>query len=407
MFMKKRTIFAIFSIAVLSSITPAQSSISIYGYFSTRLEKSFAVPSISAGSIIKEDGLAEWSTPYFNVMMSHQIDDNAKVFVNLNGAKASTIDVKNYWGEYTFNQFATVRLGKIYRKFGLYNEILDAVPTYFGIEPPELFDADHLILSRTTTAMVYGNANIEGGQLRYSLSTDNGESGSPIKETPVGYDVNYLFGSGNYVVGLSGYTSGGYTTSDVKLGSGSPKSGVLPWQSGDKFSVIGGYAEVKISNLTMQAEYWTSPHTIQRDTAKVKDVITKAGVNANQRNRFLINSAGTVSETNVRVNDSYTVATYYFRAGYSIETSLGEFGPYLQFDWYRNQETISNKTYGGDEEAGEADNGEFTKYTAGIVFRPILQVAAKLDISSHNYRLNNSDVSYPEVRFDISYLFGQ
>jgi hypothetical protein len=34
-----------------------------------------------------------------------------------------------------------LRPGKIYRQFGLCDEILDAVPAYYGIEPPELFDA--------------------------------------------------------------------------------------------------------------------------------------------------------------------------------------------------------------------------------------------------------------------------
>ena len=107
------------------------------------------------------------------------------------------------------------------------------------------------------------------------------------------------------------------------------------------------------------------------------------------------------------MNDSYDVQTYYFRAGYSIETSFGELGPYVQWDWYRNAETIGNKTYGGDDEAGTADDGEFTKLTIGAVFRPVPQVAAKLDFSSHNYRLNATNVSYPEFRFDVSFIFGQ
>ena len=399
--------FYVLAAVMVCSIAAAQNSLSLYGYFSTRIEKSFNVPSVSGNTIVEETGLAEWSTPYFNIMMNHQIDDRAKVFINLNGSKASTLDVRNYWGEYMLNKYVTVRLGKIYRKFGLYNEILDAVPTYYGIEPPELFDADHLIVSRTTTAMLYGSVDVAEGQLNYSASTDNSESGSPIVETPIGYDVNYRFGNGDYTVGISGYTSGGAAASDVSLGGGSPKSGVLPWMTGDKFSVFGGYGEARISALTVQAEYWSAPHTIDRDPAKVVSVITNAGVNAAQRARFLIDPAGADIASNVRVHDTYTVSTYYFRAGYSIETSVGEVGPYVQLDWYKNVETIENKKYGGDEEAGSADDGQFTKYTAGVVFRPIPQIAAKLDVSSHNYRLNATDVSYPEARFDVSYVFGQ
>jgi hypothetical protein len=238
------------------------------------------------------------------------------------------------------------------------------------------------------------------------LSTDNGESGSPTRAIPVGGDLNYVFGDGNYVVGVSGYTSSGYTTSDVKLGSGSPKSGVLPWMAGDKFSAYGGYAEVKTAQWTLQAEFWQAPHTIERDPAKVVSVINNAGVNAAQQARFLLNPAGAVAVGNVRANDTYTVQTWYFRGGYSFETSLGELAPYAQWDWYKNTETISSKTYGGDEEAGEADDGQFNKATLGVVFRPIPEIAMKLDGSSHMYKLNGTDVSYIEVRFDISFVFG-
>lgn len=395
-------------LALMSGVSAvAQNSPMLYGYFSTRIEKSFAVPSVSGNGIVKEDGFAEWSVPFLNVMVSHQVSDRAKVYINLNGAKASNITVQNYWGEYSFANLLTVRLGKIYRKFGLYNEILDAVPTYYGIEPPELFDADHLIISRTTTLMFYGNHDIGLGQFNYSFSTDNGESGSPNKATPLGYDFNYRFGEGNYLLGVSGYTSGGETSSDVSLGSGSPKSGVLPWMANDKFSVFGGYAEAKIGALTFQAEYWRAPHSIQRDTTSVMTVIAEAGPNAAQLARFMIDPAGPNTGTNIRVNDTYTVQTYYIKAGYSFETAIGEVGPYVQWDWYKNVETISNKSFGGDAEAGEADDGQFTKSTLGIVYRPIPQLAAKFDGSSHNYKLNGEKVSYIEARFDVSYVFGQ
>jgi hypothetical protein len=37
---------------------------------------------------------------------------------------------------------------------------------------------------------------------------------------------------------------------------------------------------------------------------------------------------------------------------------------------------INNKDYGGDKESGLADDGIFTKTSAGIVYRPIPTVAS-------------------------------
>ena len=90
----------------------------------------------------------------------------------------------------------------------------------------------------------------------------------------------------------------------------------------------------------------------------------------------------------------------------SKETARGEFGPYLQWDAYRNPELVASKKFGGDDEAGAADDGAFTKATAGIVYRPIPQVAFKFDASQHRYTLLGRAVSYPELRLDLSYAFG-
>ena len=42
----------------------------------------------------------------------------------------------------------------------------------------------------------------------------------------------------------------------------------------------------------------------------------------------------------------------------------------------------------------------------GVLFRPIPQVAVKLDGSAHFYKFHGDQVSYPEIRFDVSYTFG-
>jgi hypothetical protein len=341
-------------------------------------------------------------------MFQHQLSDRFKAYVNLSGKDAAEVDVANMWGEYSASRYLNVRFGKIYRRFGLYNEMLDAVPSYYGIEPPETFDGDHLLISRTTTFMAYGNARVGQGMMNYSLSTDNGEGGLTEEGmVPLGFDVNYKFGRGRYTVGFSAYTAGGGSGPDKGIGEGSPKSGVLPWMASDDFHVLNGYAEGRFQNLLLQFEYAKAGHNAERDPAAVLEVLANTTVNANQLSRFLIDPAGSTTDpANVNTNGEYDVEVWYLRAGYSIYTSFGELGPYFQWDWYSNPETIASKRYGGDNEAGVADDGVFNKGTVGLLFRPIPQVAVKLDGSVHYYKFMGESVSYPEIRFDVSYTFG-
>ncbi len=381
--------------------------LSLYGYFATRFEKTFAEPGLEGNSIVKTDAPAEFLYPSFNLLLQHQITNKFKAFVNLNGAGGEVVDLRNFWGEYAASAAFNIRMGKIYRKFGLYNEILDAVPTYYGIEPPELFDGDHLMISRTTAFMLYGSFGSGSGIFNYSVSTDNGEGGAAEGLIPIGYDFNYKFGGGDYTVGISGYTSGGATTSDIGVGEGSPKSGVLPWMAADEFSVLGGYFEAKAGKVTLQTEYWRASHDAQRDPDAVVAMINGGKPNAAQRTRFLKTPSAAVEASNVSLAAHYDIKTWYVRAGLAQETRMGEFAPYVQWDYYSNPETIAKKTFGGDNEAGVADDGVFNKSTVGLVFRPTPQVAAKLDQSFHFYKFNGEDVNYWEIRFDVSLLFGQ
>jgi hypothetical protein len=385
----------------------AQNQLSIYGYFSTRYEKQFETKN-SIG-VIDEASPSEWTYPFFNLMLQHQVNDNIKVFVNLNGADASNLDVRNFWGDYSFADYLSVRLGKIYRKFGLYNEILDAVPTYYGIEPPELFDGDHLLISRTTALMIHGDLPLSNDKFKYSVATDNGEGGSLKNVVPLQADLNFTFGDGNYTVGTSAYTSGGNAVPDKSVGEGSPKSGVLPWMDVDKFSIIGGYVQLQISNLLFQSEYWLSKHKATRNPSSVIELVQSAGLNSTQLSRFLIDPTidpTELTDADVKTTADYDISTWYVKAGYSFFTSFGEIAPYLQWDYYSNPETIAKKSYGGDNEAGAADDGVFNKSTVGVVYRPVSELAIKLDQSFHFYKVDNQDVNYPEVRLDVSYIFG-
>jgi hypothetical protein len=396
--------------AFLCSAAPqtvaAQQTLSVYGYMASRYEKLWREPAFEGGRIVRANAPGEFSQPSFNLMLQQEVGPKFKAYVNLSGADAEQVDVRNMWGEVTLSRLVSVRFGKTYRKFGLYNEILDAVPTYYGIEPPEMFDGDHLLLSRTTTLMVHGSADIGPGTFSYSVSNDNGEGDIFGNALPVGIDANYVFGYGSYKIGFSGYSSNGPANAGSAVGDGSPAAGVLPWMAEDDFSVFATYAQAEVGAMTLQFEYAQADHNGIRDVAGVMTVVNSASLNDAQRARFLFDPSGAVTEANVRTSADFSVKTWYVRAGYSIETDRGEFAPYLQWDWYSNPETIAKKTFGGDNEAGVADNGVFNKATLGVVYRPTPAVAVKLDGSTHLYRFHGSDVAYPEIRLDVSYTFG-
>lgn len=382
--------------------------VDLYGYLAWRLEKVWGELDVDGtGATVTQDAPREVTLPSFNVMMQYDVSEKFKTFVNLNGSDAEDISVNNLWAEYSHSPRLNIRLGKSYRRFGLYNELLDAVPTYIGIEPPELFDNDHLILSRTNLLMVHGWVPVGDGELNYSVSTDNGEGGPSGDDVPIGWDLRYDFGFGSHRVGLSGYDSGGETTSDVGLGDGSPRTGVLPWMAGDDFSIIGGYGEFQFGSWQVQFAHWNASHDARRDADSVVQVINNAGLNTAQLNRFMVDPAGAVVAGNIDTNGDYDVTTWYMRAGYSITTDKGQFVPYFQWDEYDNPETIASKTWGGDNEAGLSDNGKFTKVTIGAIYRPVPEVAVKIDASTHIQDFNGSEESYSEIRFDISYIFGR
>ena len=177
--------------------------------------------------------------------------------------------------------------------------------------------------------------------------------------------------------------------------------------SKDDFTVFGGYGEFQIGALKLQAAYWKASHDATRDASDMVNIVNNAGIHQFQRARFLIDPNGAVTTGNVDTNGDYDVTTWYVRAGNSFDTKYGESVPYFQWDNYDNPETIESKTFGGDAEAGLTDDGEFSKSTIGIIYRPIQQVALKFDTSTHFQDFNGKSENFSEIRFDISYIFGQ
>lgn len=179
----------------------------------------------------------------------------------------------------------------------------------------------------------------------------------------------------------------------------------MPWMARDHFVVFGGYAQLTLEGFLLQVEGWQARHDAERDPDAVLK-LANAKLNPRQAERFgLVTAAG---PEDVVTEADYEVNTAYARLGYSFSWEMSgledpiEITPYAQLDWYQNPEAIADKDFGGDNEAGLSDDGQFTKATVGAVLRPVPAVALKVDGSTHMQMFNGELVMYPEIRASLS-----
>lgn len=374
---------------------------SFYGYLDGYFESS--EDQTSADGVVDENSF-DFRVPNLSLVINSNINNDFRAFVNLTGQGAETVSVRNAWVEKTFaGDIIKIRLGKLYRPFGLYNEILDAVPTYIGIEPPELFDKDHLMLTRTTNFMLFGQTNLGVGSLRYSLTTGNDERES--SQAPFGVDLQYNIGA-NWKFGYSYYDTNG------KAKPADEEGGVLPWMAEDQYTVMGPYFQYKDSKWTLQAATYQADHKGFRDQSKATTICRKAtSINNRVDQRFncvggsAANGSGVGSSAG-NLDTEFKIDTWYLRVGYNFDLNNGgQITPYAQYDYYKNPEMIYDKSLGGDKEAGATDDGDFAKWTVGTVYRPNYTVAFKLDYSQHIQSVVNESKDYGEFRFSYSYFW--
>ncbi len=387
----------------------------LYGYINSFYEKVGRSPAVSEeGDPVVEPNPGEFDVVNFNVMGQGALARKYRYYFNLAspGSGSPTADapllVRGAMVEAPIaGEYLKVSAGKMYRRFGIYNEMLDATVSFIGTTDPEMLDDDHLILTRSTNLMLHGKVNPGGVALRYAITTGNDERES--NQVPLGLDFNALFDN-QFTVGTSFYTTNGKAVPTVEMGEGSPLGGVLPWMEYDEYYVYGGYMQVKGDAYLLQGEYWRSPHSGRRDPDKVLQLFDPAlGLNAAQRERFGFDTATSADELPLDVN--YTVEAFYLRLGVSLHADLAkngrpwEFTPYAQFDYYSNPETIANKDLGGDNEAGLADDGKFYKGMVGLMVKPTTTVAFKVDGSTHFQTISDEMVPYSELHVSASYYW--
>lgn len=380
-----------------------------YGYIDSYFELGLPGPTgaqnADGTNEMTETGY-DWDLLNLHAMVQGTILQRYRFFVNLAGrgvgspSTEASLNIRNAWVEAPIvGNVLQVRAGLTYRRFGLYNEILDATPTFIGIEPPEIFDVDHLMVTRTTNFMVHGT--IPSGNSTFSYALTTGDDERSDSAVPLGGDLRWDFN--NWLrLGTSFYWSGGDAVPTRAVGEGSPRGGVASWMARDNFWLTGIYAQVRHRGFIGQFEYWYAQHDAERDPAAVMQ-LANAGLNATQLRRFFVNGSPTAG---VNTEARYNVQTLYSRLGYEIPLGVtATLTPYAQFDWYRNPEIIRARAFGGDNEAGISDSGEFMKYTLGLVWRPVQQVATKLDGGFHTYVVNGRTEFAPEIRVSFSYLW--
>lgn len=380
----------------------------VYGYIEGYVEKNEKTPTRSGGdattpgTVARETSPHEFDTPNIVVQVKSNYKDKFSGFLNLVSPGGEEVKTRNAWAEAKLKgEHLKFRIGKLYRPFGLYNEILDAVPTFIGIEPPEFLDKDHLFVTRTTNLMFHGEHDMGGDLLRYALTTGNDEKEST--QLPLGGDLRYThYGNGyDITFGSSFYLSNGKAT-PFDLDDENNAGGVQKWMADDKYNVVGVYSEFNTDKWKVQAEYFIADHDATRSGDFLRTNFgADSALNQRQIDRLCGGNCATATDSNA----NYKIETWYVRTGYTIRSEYGDWVPYAQFDYYSNPETIANKDLGGDNEAGLSDDGKFTKQTLGLVYRPIPVAALKIDTSNHNQKIDGTYQNYMEARFSYSYIW--
>lgn len=389
----------------------------IYGYLNSfldqiapaTLERPLAYDR-ATGEVLKSQEPMGFDVDAF-FMVQGTIGDRYRFFLNVAALGAgdpvgsTPVELRNAWVEASiYGQALAVRAGRMYRRFGLYNELLDATPTFIGIKEPEILDEDHLMITRTTNLMLLG-AYVRGAhKIEYALTTGNDERAD--NQVPLGVDLNYTH-EDSLKIGVSYYDSMGKAKPGVKMGEGSPKGGVPNWMAEDEYRVVNAYAQLVAGPWIAQLEYCLARHDARRDpVSTLRLSVASANLSPAQYARFFTDpfDAMPPTEADVIERTRYTAQTAYFRLGH--ELSDGRLTPYLQLDYFKNPEIVPNRELGGDAEAGLDDRGRFWKGTLGAMYRPITPIALKLEYGSHFFvRWGGTSYVAPELRASLSYFW--
>lgn len=379
----------------------------LYGFVESRFNMTTPEPNGNVradGSVSRAPAAKDLAVPAFHIMAQGSLYSRYRYYFNLAAPDADSpshdaaLGVRNAWLEASiFGDYLSVRVGKLYRRFGLYNEILDTTPSFIGIEAPVFLSGNRPMLTRTTNAMIHGKVSSGSSTLSYAVTGGKDEASANDGVFSPGFDLNYDWDS-TILVGTSYYTTAGRVLPSTTPGAGSPAGGVAPWMQQDSYQVYGGYARVNLGSFQLHGEGWISPHKATRDAAAVQ-VLNQSAADFSDVNRARL--AGT--------DVNYTYTTFDVRASYTFEVGKGadpiEITPYVDYQYIRNQESIADQAYGGDGQPGESPRGTAMHNRLGAVIKPVPQVAFKVEGTHAMYDYGTHYASDEELWLSLSYAW--
>jgi len=384
--------------------------LSFYGFLDAGTEKYYGIDGTEVANYKDENW--EFKQPRFHLYGVSHLSKTFTVFFNL-GHTVSTknLELTNAWGNIKIKEGLQLRLGKMYRRFDLFNERLDQTAAIIGIDPPEMYDPTQYILPIYSLAMLHGNLPIKKSVFSYALMLNNGESGAEKNVLPLGWD--FRLKNDKFLVGTSGYLSNigtNFSLPSVGFGKDTPEGAIRPWIQSEKYWVTGFYGEALLGNFSIKSGYYFSYHQAFRNPDKVLEVIQNVRLEKDHLKRFVGTAnyqkpLAELSSKDIIVATNYWVQTFYVRLAYNIYTPQGQFIPFLFADYIENSETIPDKNYGGSSKMGLADDGAFFRPTVGLMYKPIDNVAFKSELSFYNAEILDKKLSYPELRFQVAYMF--
>lgn len=379
----------------------------LFGYTSFLHQKINNQPELdSLGKTINLNSHSDWDISKFNLILQQSFDKNFSFYLNL----TNNFEVNNVFGLYSLNRYYNFKLGKIYRKFGHFNHIREASPFNYGIEIPESFQSNHLILDINTVFEFSGKAKLFSNNLSYTANfsfIDNINNGFSF---PFGFDLRYQK-SNAYTFGTSFYYSGSEAISDIGFNEGISKNGVLPWMTNDEFTVLDIFLEYKYQNFTLVGEWINSNHNSLRNGENVFEMSVNKNdgrflINEKQIDRLKINKSKGFEPSNIRQVVDYSIENYYVILTYNWVSKIGLVSPFIKAEKYSNPELIENINYGGDNEVGRTDDGKISKYVLGLSFYPINEIALKLAAGIDSYNYNDDLHNVYNYKLEFFYIFG-
>jgi hypothetical protein len=387
-----------------------------YGFIEELFNATTAEPNgdqRANGGIARAKSVLDLALPAFHIMAQGTLYERFHFYFNLAAPDSDEplvdvpVGLRNAWLDTSlFGDYLSLRLGKLYRRFGLYNEILDTSPSFIGVETPASITGNRPLLTRTTNLMVHGRASFGSSTISYAFTAGKDERSRDDLIFSPGFDLKYDWDS-TILVGTSFYTTAGTVLPDIAPGEGSPAGGVAPWMDHDRFQVYGGYARLTMGAFLLQGEAWFSPHTATRDPDKVLLTARNAtSFSVANRARLGVDASSTNADQ-VHTVAHYTYSTIDMRAAYTFEFGSGdepvELTPYLSWEYNRDPESIVDRRYGGDGEAGQSPRGIMMHNRLGCIIKPVPVVAIKTEVTVGLFDYGNHYATDLEFWAALSY----